>query len=657
MSILLSTIKFEFKQVANKTNFLIVVLLIIAGLYFINSGIRSLQNMEERIKYFQETEAEKIKVYSNYTLYGTRGVRVMLIPSKYQLLFDQSYTFKNLFCSFDVGEKLDFFTLEKGKGFLSEKNNYADISGIILFLSFLVGIYGIKNSAPILKLVLPRFSPIKIYISIFLARVLVILVVASFSTFLWYSFLYLCGFNFFELGGLILLLRTFLNLVLFLAIGFASGFIQNKKKKYTAFILSYFVFAIFAPVILQNMKPDTLPDNFQVEKNQLKMMMGLEKRAQKEIGQWKSDGIAPRKVIKIVSNALENEHRKIRNQNGALSNKAESEIKKYHFISSLSPQSGFLQYIEGLTGRGHRGYLEFFRHTFMMKYQFVEFFVQKKFREKFNGACENFIQGNQNLFRSTPQLPYYSSVSIAATILFTFIFALGGYFHFRKSIYQLEVEKENIKNIHMGFPSIGVVFVDGPKPFLQATARAFMKPIPGATWFVQAPDIDFSEKPAIILPSPDNLPSDVLVKDFVKLFEKSMGVKVEGLTTYYSVKFGAISRLEKQVILLSIANEIAAGAYVLHDFLSYMECAHNEKIESPLFSNVWDLIQSLSDKALIVLLREKSYWKQSRKIHFVASLKKNKVIGGKDTYELLGGDYMTLFQPGEEFLKIEGYKT
>jgi hypothetical protein len=95
---------FESKRFIIKKNFKIflVLFLLLVGLSY--DGIRDYRATIDSIESFQETERQKASKFMNYTLYGTRGIRLLFVPSPYCVIFNDLAVYRGLIASVDSGE-------------------------------------------------------------------------------------------------------------------------------------------------------------------------------------------------------------------------------------------------------------------------------------------------------------------------------------------------------------------------------------------------------------------------------------------------------------------------------------------------------------------------------------------------------------------------
>lgn len=652
---------FETKRLARKQFAITALLTSIITFTFLYFGVYEYEKAIESKNIFQKIEKERVENYNSWDTLGTYGIRFLLVPAPHSVLYAYSIP-RNIVARINAGDQLLLYKDLKGRSIVADPSSYLDFSGLLLLIvPFISLLYGadwgrMKEHG---KMVLFMASPNKIYFVQNFCRILILNIFLCFLLIFSLLMLLLFNINLMTVSTLKYIFLYCLLSVPFYFGGFLISSIKDLKKRLITLFAVYLI-AISTPWLISQavyLGSAELENTYELEKKKFDLMMDFENRTRQKIGTWeKEEGeVAPDKVLEVMKSGLRVEHKKIKEIEGKLQETIHQKFKLKKLLSLFFPTSAVKAISVELSGVSQQDIERFYQYVQDKKQDFLSYYVDNKFYKKSTKVIP-FVKKTENLFYSLLGFSSAYWAGIVSMALYALLLAYFGLVRYKSGIFHIRVGAENVRDVKLHFPGEGLVFVDGPEPLQQTVARAFMKPIPGAAWLVQAPDIDFMEKPALVLPSPDSIPGEVFIKDFVQFFESAMGIQVIGLTAYYSEKFDVISRLEKQLILLSIASKIEASAYIMEGYLNYAECAHNDKGESPVFSKVWGLIQDLSANALTVLLREDSYWKQNKKAHFKIVEKKNKITNGRTEYELLGGEYMTMYQPGKEFLEAEGYK-
>jgi hypothetical protein len=103
------------------------------SIYLVIMGIQQYNDMEKGKEKFRELERKKVEQIVNYDQYGMYGFHLFFMPCPLSTLFFNSSHFTELTCHIDSGEKLNTFSLFKGKKVFEEKpGKLLDFSGIIL---------------------------------------------------------------------------------------------------------------------------------------------------------------------------------------------------------------------------------------------------------------------------------------------------------------------------------------------------------------------------------------------------------------------------------------------------------------------------------------------------------------------------------------------
>lgn len=133
----------ETKRFLSFRNLVVVFgVFLLLSVYLVQTGVNQYHDVVERKKEFREVESLKVKQIVNYDQYGAYGLRLFFMPCSLSTLFHNSSHFTELTCRIDSGEKLNIYSLFKGKKVFAEKpGKLFDFSGLFLILGSLIALY------------------------------------------------------------------------------------------------------------------------------------------------------------------------------------------------------------------------------------------------------------------------------------------------------------------------------------------------------------------------------------------------------------------------------------------------------------------------------------------------------------------------------------
>jgi hypothetical protein len=222
---------YESKKLFIRRNIIMLSVLFILLAFFCWNGISDYQLIQANKKPFQEMERNKVSMHIHYTAYGTRGIRLLYIPTKLSVIFNDSAVFPGMTAHVDTGELLEISNSFKGKDLFSYSGGFMDFAGIMLliasFLSLLYGWDGTR-SPEYLKFISDISGSPKPGFLITLSRIILLNLVFLVLSVLALAWMFINGINAANIFYLVYLMVHTLLITFFAAAGAIIGTIKKK---------------------------------------------------------------------------------------------------------------------------------------------------------------------------------------------------------------------------------------------------------------------------------------------------------------------------------------------------------------------------------------------------------------------------------------------
>jgi len=443
---------FEFKKLFNKRNVLIFLVILLVLIVFSWEGIDEYKTTLKNRKPFLETEKAKTSRFLNYTQYGTRGVRLLLIPAPLSVIFNDLAIYSGLVANIDTGEGLYIYNTFKGKNLFANSGGYMDYSGIIFFIScFLALIYGydITRKREYLKFMANTFGYKRTHFLIILSRTILLnlaLLLICGITLLW---LLINGINSVNSFFLCFVLVLILLVTFFLLIGSNIGRIKNKSVKFITLVSVYCLFLVLIPWVIKKAvyveAKNNMNSNYMLEFKKFGMLMNFEDRFDEKFGIWKSGKEAPGDVKAMIQSGQEKEYKEIYKYEMEMLNAIKKRVKVYQTLCALFPTSFYLSCNRELSGSGFQTFIDFYSHVFKTKYEFIDFFVVHKFHKPLtNEGVKVFLKEGKNLFFAKSHILNQFLLGIGLMLFYIAVLYILSFRGYKK---QIEEEPGELKDL------------------------------------------------------------------------------------------------------------------------------------------------------------------------------------------------------------------
>jgi hypothetical protein len=447
-------IGYESKKLFIRRNIIILAVIFILLAFFCWNGISDYKLITANKKPFQEIERNNVSRHIHYTAYGTRGVRLLYISSPLSVIFNRSSVFPGMTAHVDTGEKLEISNSFKGKDLFSYSGGFMDFSGIMLLISsFVALLYGwdATRKREYLKFISDISGSRKPGFLITLARIILLNLVFWVLSGLSLVWLFFNGINAANIFYLVYVLILTLVITFFTSAGALIGSFQYNVAQYITLPFFYFLLVFFIPwQILDGVYMETkenIQSIYYFENESFKYLMDFEKEFHKRFGVWKSGKPAPDDIKAMIESSQKSVYQKMRNLEDKRMASIVKRIRAYQTISALFPTAFYLSSNKELSSKGFQNFVNFYRYTYDMKFNFVDFYLDRKFyRPLPKSGVEPFIKGNEDLFYGQSHLPQGFILGLVLTIIYIAVLLV--------TLYRMQtkrIKEEKVKSVKVDF--------------------------------------------------------------------------------------------------------------------------------------------------------------------------------------------------------------
>jgi hypothetical protein len=250
-----------------------------------------------------------------------------------------------------------------------------------------------------------------------------------------------------------------LNISFFSALGTIIGNLNRKKSTRRTILLILIIgFIFFIPWVTTKINQRIVPEIESVSNHEFlnfKLLMEAEREIFNEIGTFKNDGsIAPENVKKIVEKYKKSLFKDIMNNQNKRKKKVIQRIKVQQTILSIFPVTFSISINKEISSCGGKSYIDFFSYSQIVKEDFKNFILKKKFYEGAKpGKVEPFTSkdDDKNVFYAKSHLPFNFGLGVFLTPFYTVLLLFFSFRTLKKRMkvpgptkaYQIENEEGN----------------------------------------------------------------------------------------------------------------------------------------------------------------------------------------------------------------------
>jgi len=235
--------------------------------------------------------------------------------------------------------------------------------------------------------------------------------------------------HWFAFMGVLVLLSVF-----FFALGTIAGTFKSRFAGFVTLILLWFVFVFMVPWVINAItahKADNITSTYQLELEKLKILMGFEKEAKEKEGPVTDSNTEKERAL--LQGAWNNELKAIRALETKLADEMQTNIYRFQRLSCFFPSTFYLSAGNEISGKGYENFIRFFERILTLKWQFIRFYIDKKYYSDFSGV-EPFIKGSENLFYSETVLPREFLEGVLYALVYILVLFAASYARFKRSV-------------------------------------------------------------------------------------------------------------------------------------------------------------------------------------------------------------------------------
>lgn len=451
LKVILAYWRFEGWKLPSKKYAIGLMVFLLVALAFVQNNISDYKNSLVQVDSFKDFENKKVEQFFNYRIYSTYGFRMMFLPAPLSILCNNSVIDSDLVAFADGGERLNFYKPFSGKkSFELKKNVFSDFSWIIRIIASIIAL--LYGSISLSNMENSRFlasftSKKKLFWGIYIARaiwvfMILLLIMGCSLLLVWFNGLTI------HIDGYMLtsFLITFLVLVFFFSVGFASGIGRPKLAGYEIAILIWLFFILIFPITLAviiNNKAEKMTPVNDIELAKLKVYSDWEKEWIKEEGTRKIGDKVTEKVKDYMIHYKENELKKLQKLEDKLIDQMEKNARFSQFLSGLFPTTYYQSVNNEISSRGYNELIKFNRYAQKLKIDFVNMVIDKEYFTGYS-TVDVFNKNDGNIYKAHPGLPAYFFLGFIMTLLYISGSIAIAYSQFNRALFGLQQEKKQV---------------------------------------------------------------------------------------------------------------------------------------------------------------------------------------------------------------------
>lgn len=589
----------EFKRFFGKRNGVIILLLLLLSLLFIQNGINEYKNILSHKKKFQQIEKTKVDSFINYRLYGFYGFRMLFVPAPITIFFNKSGVISDMTSYVDSGERLIIYNSLKGKNvFNLKKWGLTDFSGIILFFASLLALfYGYEtlNNDEYLKFLSSLASTRKVFLSLLLSRIILMLLLFLFITAAGFLLLTLNSLNVpLNKYMLYFLLLIYLISIFFFILGTAFSTIKSKVTGLTSLLSCWFILLFIIPTAINSYianKADLIMPVYRLEMEKFKILSDFEKRAIQKEGTFSHNKEITASIKKMMMGAWNNEYVAILALEEDMRNQMQKNISLYQGLSTIFPSSFYVSANNEISSRGYENLIDFYKYVHKLKREFVKFYIDKVFFSNFSKVV-SFVKDDENVFSAQGRLPRYFNIGLLISVGYILGLFWISYHRYKKALFSPDDKGQTIpktENLELKNGQFKVLVSEG-NLFKNQLYNRYSHSEEGV------------KEKFFYLCHPENVPGDIKAGDFflfVKRLMQITGKKVVDSQLPAAVKsiggrkFGRLKSHQKGDVLLAILGIKTKQIYLVHDAARGMPIEFTVQLKEKM--------QQLKDEGALVI--------------------------------------------------------
>ncbi len=375
-------IKNELKKAFKRKYIIAFVSIAIILQVFLQFGkFNHLDNIENS-ESLQRVERVKVTHYDYFRKYASFGIKMMFIPSRFSILFNDS-TFGLLISVANIGSIFEIDSPKKGKELFASNTSFLNFMGVSLLLIFYFGVLYGKDTTiktDYLKFLSSRSVKKKVLLFILFFRLILFTAAFLLMFIINISVLLLSNINLFQST----LSQFFLAIIVVtpfsFGIGCFLGTVKSNFKRNTAFFVIYVVSAILLVLLLNfftKIKASDIRPIFEFDIENLDAVMSEEQIFYKKHGLLPLNRKPTKEETIDARQAVLNQAEKISANLDRLKSQLVKKIKARKFVAALFPTLFYFSICEDASTNCYDCFIDFFTFSEMRKEEFVQFCVDR----------------------------------------------------------------------------------------------------------------------------------------------------------------------------------------------------------------------------------------------------------------------------------------
>jgi len=631
ISMIYSFLVLDFRGMGKKKHLIPWIIILALMLFFVNKSITRHKEMPEKNQKFNQIQKNYFKSLRNYNDYKDLGIYFLFNPSSCGILFE------NTTVPTDVTAKVDSIVTVKIDNNLKGKSVHAgisigkiDFSHIILWLvSFMALWHGCESlhTREYLLSLTSKWSTFEIYLAVGAARFIVF--AAHFFVILGCILLFITarGVEFTAneytaLSGH--LLATLIMLLFFFFIGRIIGTIPSPLVSSFCILGSVILLTVILPGLTGSVAEDHFPDmieDFQTDLDKFKIVSGFENRSIEEEGQFDRDKMETEH--RIIEEYWNHYFKKVKEREERFIADMRRAVDRANRLAVLTPTTFYLLTGNEVSSKGYAGYLEFLDFVKFMWVKFTRFWIDRVFYHD-PDVLVNFIEGDENIFRSRARLPKYFVTGLLINLDYIIILFFISYLRFKRWLHPKTKKPGAFAGISLAFTAGNTYTITpGKRDFINQFLNWIFGRGSGLTWSLTIDGKSISVKGKwdfFYIPPLDQIPGELKVWDLIMLFKRLL--KLPGTVVKEAFKsidmnvlnsrFRDLENFDKAVVLLRIALLTNSKVFIFNDFASGIPGYRRKELADYLSKN------GSRDLLIIDIVSRDCYWLESDRLLTVA---------------------------------------
>ncbi|MCU0287809.1 MAG: hypothetical protein MUF15_15640, partial [Acidobacteria bacterium] len=448
----MAKLKYEVKLVLSMRNLFPILLILTVALGFIQYGVSTYKYSQEQKASFQTFETQIVDIYATYRHYATYGFRVMLLPAPESIFFTNSTVLQDMTGNIFPGHRLHIYKSLKGRNtFDINKYSFADFSGILFFLGSLMAL--LYGYTAFFNIEYQRFltsftNELRMFFSTILARAIILAIIILFFI---TAAILLIVINGIPIGidwPMVLYFNKIYGVsIFFLVLGSLFRTFEFQIMGFIGAVSSWFSFLFIIPFlvcIIVAAKSDFIKPENQLEIEKLKLVMDFEKKAKENKVTLEINKNPENIHREYVRSYYKNEFSKIQALDEEMRVQMHELTKLYYKLSSFFPTTDYLAAINEISSKGYKALDASYRHLIQIKADFFKEYMEKVYFSSQPVKVEPFLKGDDNVFKSKPELPDYFHLGNFFNLLWIVALSMFSFYRYKNNLFELPGKEKNV---------------------------------------------------------------------------------------------------------------------------------------------------------------------------------------------------------------------